>query len=290
MTRNAKPFLATAFAALLAAAPLAQAQEEGAAQDAPDPAQVVATVNGTEITLAHVIAVRADLPRQYDQFPAELLYEGIVGQLVDRTLLMQSHDGELSLRSRTILDNEERALKAGEVIAGLMAEGVDEEELTAAYDAQYPETDGQKEYRASHILVETEEEAQALVTQLEEGGDFAALARENSTGPSASVGGDLGWFGEGDMVSEFYDAVTELEPGETSGPVQTDFGWHVILLAETRDKERPDFETVRAELADQLQQDLVAARVDKLAEGAEIDRAEPGFDLEAINNPVLLEN
>ena len=164
-------------------------------------------------------------------------------------------------------------------------------ELQAAYEEQYPEEAGEMEYRASHILVETEEEAQALVTELEDGGDFAALARENSTGPSASAGGDLGWFGEGDMVEPFFEAVAALETGGVSDPVQTQFGWHVITLAETREKERPAFDTVRDELENQVREQMLAAHVEKLSENAKIDRPDiSNINPEAINDPSVLEN
>lgn len=280
-----RSLLAAATAVLLAAGPLAHAQE------APDPSQVLATVNGTEITLAHVIAVRADLPAQYDQLPDALLFDGILEQLVNQTLLQQSSEEGLSLRSRITLENEERALAAGEVIERLMAGNVDEAELRAAYDEQYPEVADEMEYRASHILVETKEDAAALVEELAGGADFAALARENSTGPSASVGGDLGWFGDGDMVAAFFDAVQALEPGEISAPVQTDFGWHVIRLAETRQKERPEFDTVRGELENQIQQDIIGAKIAELEAAAEIDTSgAEAVAPEAISNYELLEN
>ncbi|MEQ8292349.1 MAG: peptidylprolyl isomerase [Roseovarius sp.] len=286
MPATLRPILAAAFAAAMVMSPSAQAQETA------DPNEVVATVNGTEITLGHVIAVRADLPRQYDQFPPELLFQGIIDQLVQQTLLQQSFEGDLSLQSQILLENEERAVTAGEVIAQVMEGGVDEAALKAAYEEQYPDESGEKEYRASHILVETEEEAQALVTQLEEeGADFAALARENSTGPSADAGGDLGWFGEGDMVEPFFEAVAALEPGGVSGPVETQFGWHVITLVETRDKERPDFETVRNELENQVREQMLSAHVEKLSENAKIDRPDVSdINPEAINDPSVLEN
>lgn len=285
MPASLRPIIAAAFTAAMMISAPAQAQ------DTPDPNQVVATVNGTDITLGHVIAVRADLPRQYDQLPAGLLFQGIVDQLVHQTLLQQSFEGELSMQSRILLENEERAVTAGEVITEVMAGGVDEAELQAAYDEQYPDVTGEAEYRASHILVETEEEAQDLVTQLEEGAEFAALARENSTGPSAESGGDLGWFGEGDMVQPFFEAVAALEPGEVSEPVETQFGWHVVTLVETRDKERPAFDTVREELEGQVREQMVSAHIEKLSENAKIDRVDTSdIDAEAINDPSVLEN
>jgi peptidyl-prolyl cis-trans isomerase C len=278
--------LATAAVAALSLAPGARA-EEGAA----DPGRVLATVNGTDITLAHLLEVRADLPQQYDQFPPKTLFNGILDQLVQQTLLMQSFDGELPQRAQARIENDRRAVHANEVIGQLVAGELDEDRLRAAYEEQYPPVTDEMEYRAAHILVDSEEEAQALVAELADGAEFAALAREESTGPSGSAGGELGWFGDGDMVPAFYDAVTELEPGEVSGPVQTDFGWHVIKLNETRDKQRPPFEEVRAELRDQLRQSLIESRVDDLAEGAEIDRGgSEGVDPSVINDPRLLDD
>lgn len=280
-----RPLLAAALAVTITLAPAAQADE------ATDASMVLATVNGTAITLGHVIAVRAGLPAQYDQFPAALLLDGIVDQLVQQTLLMQSLDGELSRQGEILLENERRAIIAGEVIAGVTEAGIDEATLLAAYDAQYPDDTDQLEYRGSHILVGSKQEAEALIAELQGGADFAALARANSTGPSASVGGDLGWFGEGDMVSEFFDAVAALEPAEVSPPVQTDFGWHVITLVETRNKARPDFETVRAELASQLREAALSAHVKMLEEKARVERADTsGLDPETINDLSLLEN
>lgn len=283
-----KPFrslIAGALTAVLMAAPAAQAQ------DAPDPGTVMATVNGTEITLGHVIALRAELPPQYDQFPAEMLFQGILDQLIQQTLLMQSFEGDPSRQAEILLENERRAVIAGEVIAELVAQDIDEADLQAAYDEQYPANTDELEYHAAHILVETEEEAQALIAELADGADFAELARENSTGPSATVGGDLGWFGEGDMVSEFFDAASALEPGEVSAPLETQFGWHVVKLEETRKRERPDLETVRAELEEQLHTLALTARLEELTEAATIERADPAsIDPEAINDRSILED
>jgi len=279
-----KTVLAAALTATLLLVPAARADE------AADAGTVLATVNGTEITLGHVIALRADLPGQYDQFPAAMLFEGILDQLIQQTLLMQSFEGTLSRQSEILLQNERRAVIAGEAIGALMEGGIDEDALRAAYDADYPDDSDALEYRASHILVESEEEARTLIADLAGGAEFAALARERSTGPSAAVGGDLGWFGEGDMVAEFFEAVAALEPGEVSAPVQTQFGWHVVRLAETRKSERPDFETVRGELESGLRQVRLSARIDELTSAATIERADTsGIDPEAINDLGLLD-
>jgi peptidyl-prolyl cis-trans isomerase C len=279
MASDIKSFLiATAMGLCLSVTPVL-AQED----DKIDPTQVLATVNGVDITLAHVIAARSNLPPEYGQLPSALLFNGLLDQLVQQTLLGQSFQGDLSLQSRTFLENEQRAIIAGEAISIFLSGEVNEDELQAAYEEQYPVIEDELEYRASHILVETEDEAKDIVTELENGGVFSALANERSIGPSASVGGDLGWFGDGDMVPTFFEAVVGLEAGGISEPVQTQFGWHVINLVEIRAVERPTFETVREELESQMQQTMLEDHIGVLTEQATIDRA----DTSAINPDVI---
>ncbi|MEL7149139.1 MAG: peptidylprolyl isomerase [Pseudomonadota bacterium] len=232
---------------------------------------VVATVNGTEITLGHMLVLRQRLPQQYQQLPPEVLFDGILDQLVQQTLLSQEVE-TLSTASRMTLENEDRALRANEEITRVLESAVTEDAIQAAYDETYGNTEPETEYNASHILVETEEAAAQLVTDLEAGADFAELAKEKSTGPSGPRGGELGWFGSGAMVAPFEEAVVALEVGAISAPVQTQFGWHVIKLNETRLKDAPPLEQVRGELQEGIQSDAVAARIEDLTEGAEISR------------------
>lgn len=276
------------FVALAAASCLALPAQ---AQDEPDPSQVLATVDGTEITLGHVIALRAELPPQYNQFPAQLLFEGILDQLIQHTLLMKSLEDEPSFRSQVSIENDTRAVLAGQVMSRIRGVEPTDEEVQALYDETYPPEADETEYRAAHILVETEEEAAALIAELEGGADFAALAREHSTGPSGAVGGDLGWFGAGDMVEDFFNAVVDLEQGGISAPTQTTFGWHVIQLNETRSKERPALDVVRTELIEQSRQNALEAFVGELESKSEITRNDTsGLDVEVITNYELLGN
>jgi len=232
---------------------------------------VVATVNGTEITLGHMLVLRQRLPQQYQQLPPEVLFDGILDQLVQQTLLSQEVE-TLSTASQMTLENEDRALRANEEITRVLESAVTEDAIQTAYDETYGNTEPETEYNASHILVETEEAAAQLVTDLEAGADFAELAKEKSTGPSGPRGGELGWFGSGAMVAPFEEAVVALEVGAISAPIQTQFGWHVIKLNETRLKDAPPLEQVRGELQEGIQSDAVAARIEDLTEGAEISR------------------
>lgn len=255
------------------------------AQDSPSIDTVVATVNGTDITLGHMIIARASLPQQYQQLPDEVLFNGILDQLVQQAALADTYDGDLPARVRLSLENETRSLTAGEVIERNMAMPLSEEDVAAAYDEQYANAEAGDEYNASHILVETEEEAKSIKEELDGGADFAALAREKSTGPSGPGGGSLGWFGPGMMVPSFEAAVVELEPGAISNPVQTQFGWHVIKLNETRKTEAPSLESVREELELQLRQTRVQTAIEDVTAAATVDRAgAEGLD------PALLKN
>ena len=258
------------------------------AQDAPTTDTVVATVNGTDITLGHMIALRAGLPQQYQQLPPDVLFSGILDQLVQQQLLADT-ESELSPGGLISVENQTRSILANQAITGIIDGAVTDETLNAAYEAMFADVEPTTELNASHILVETEEEAQALVEALEDGADFAALAQEKSTGPSGPNGGALGWFGPGMMVPPFEAATAELEVGEVSAPVQTQFGWHVILLNDKRIAEAPPLDAVRAELTDQIQRDAIDALIADLTEAGEVDRsAAETIDPLVLNDPNLL--
>lgn len=244
-----------------------------AAQDTPNLETVVATVNGTEITLGHMLVARMGLPEQYQQLPDEVLFNGILDQLVQQSALVQTFDSDMPPRVALSLDNETRSLIAAEVIEQIMAEDLDDAAVQAAYEEQYATQNAGEEYNASHILVETEEEAIEIKEALDGGADFAEMAREKSTGPSGPGGGSLGWFGAGMMVPTFEAAVVEMEAGDISAPVQTQFGWHVIKLNETRLMEAPALEEVREELELQMRQTRVQTRIEEITGAASVDRA-----------------
>ena len=232
---------------------------------------VVATVNGTDITLGHMILLKQRLPDQYRQLPGDVLFEGILDQLVQHALLGNVVE-TLPLRARLTLENEERALRANEEMRRVASAAMTNEALQEAYDQVYGSAEPQTEYNASHILVTTEEEALALVTELDGGADFAGLAKERSTGPSGPSGGELGWFARGAMVPPFDAAVAALETGTISAPVQTQFGWHVIKLNGTRTKDVPTIAEVQGELLDSIQRSAIESRLEELKTGAAITR------------------
>ena len=240
---------------------------------AQDANTVVATVNGKSITLGHMIVARAILPEQYQQLPNEVLFEGILKQLVEQTLLAGAFDGALPKRIPISLENEQRSLIAGETLEVVLSQALSEDAVKAAYDAQFADAEPSKEYNASHILVETEEEALAIQAGVDGGADFATVAKEKSTGPSGPNGGSLGWFGKGAMVPSFEAAVVGLEVGAVSAPVQTQFGWHVIILNETRNTSAPELDAVRVEIEGTLRQEAVTTKIEELREAATIDQS-----------------
>lgn len=257
------------------------------AQDAPSAATVLAVVNGTEITLGHVILLRSALPEQYDSAPDDVLFQGILDQLIDQTLLGDSA-GEETLEVRASLENERRALMAALAIDAALGDLPTDEEFQTAYDTAYGDLPLEPEFNASHILVETEDEAKALVVSLDGDADFAELAKEKSTGPSGPNGGELGWFGIGQMVAEFEAAVMEMEIGAISAPVQTQFGWHVLILNDKRNKPAPTLESVKPELARQLQEQRIEDAIIALKEGAEIETMVEDFDPALMNSVELM--
>ncbi|MCU0815839.1 MAG: peptidylprolyl isomerase [Cypionkella sp.] len=255
---------------------------------AQDAGTVVATVNGTEITLGHVIALREQLPPQYQSLPDDVLYKGLLDQLIQQTALEQSV-GEPALRDRLALENDRRGYLSGVALQGVVATAVTEEALQAAYDARFMDAEPQMEYNAAHILVETEEKANELKAQIEGGADFAELAKANSTDVgSGANGGDLGWFGKGMMVQPFEEAVIAAEAGKVSGPVQSQFGWHLILVKESRVAEAPTLDEVREELAAEVERAAIEAKVKEVTDAATVTRPGEGLDPALIRDASLL--
>lgn len=265
------------------------------AQDAAKPGAdtVVATVNGTAITLGHMIVARETLPEQYKNLPPETLFNGILDQLIQQTTLEQSMEGKLSKAQTLQIENDRRGYAAGQALQVIVTDAVTDATLQTAYDERVkaagltPKT----EYNAAHILVETEEKAKELLTQLEGGADFAELAKANSTDTgSGANGGELGWFGQGMMVPPFEAAVIAAEVGKVTAPIKTDFGFHLILVKETRVAAMPTLDEMRDELAAEIETKAVEAHVKSLSDAASIEKPETGIDPAVLADLTILEN
>ena len=249
---------------------------------------VVATVNGSDITLGQVVALRETLPQEYQSLADDVLFKGILEQLIQQTALSQSQEDKLTARDEVMISNQRRTYISGAALQAVVAEAVTDATIQAAYDAKYKGSAPLIEYHASHILVATEEQAKDLKAQLDGGADFAGLAKANSTDGSAAGGGDLGWFGPGMMVKPFEDAVIALQPGQISAPVQTQFGWHLILLAETRNAAAPPLADVSADLSAELQRQAIEAHVTAITEAATVTRVE-GIDPTVVRSQTLFD-
>ena len=250
---------------------------------------VLVTVNGTDITLGHVIAVARGLPDQYQQLPDDALYRGLLDQIIQQTVLAEKYAGPTTAIELQ-LENDRRSLRASEYITNVVSEGVTEQSIKDAYAAQFKDVETDIEYSAAHILVETEEEALALISDLDGGADFAETAMAKSTGPSGPNGGDLGWFSAGMMVKPFEDAVVTMSAGDVSAPVQTQFGWHVIKLNETRALSIPELAEVRESIVAELQQKLAQETIDAVMVDADVQPGEmDSIDFSLIRDTSLID-
>jgi len=217
----------------------------------------VATVDGIAITYNDVSLVEDELMAVYGQLPEEQRFQTLVGYMVNRILASEA-------AKKAGLENDadvakikafmERKALQDVYIAKMLMERVREEDVTAYYDKEIKNGAVEEELRARHILLDNREAADAVVADLENGADFAALAKERSKGPSGPSGGDLGYFSKQSMVPAFSDAAFKLAAGETSPPVQTQFGWHVIRVEDRRNRPVPPLDQVR----DQIYQLLIS--------------------------------
>jgi peptidyl-prolyl cis-trans isomerase C len=150
---------------------------------------------------------------------------------------------------------------------------VTDAEVRARYDQEIASTPPVNEVHARHILVKTKEEAEAIIKQLDGGADFQKLANEHTSDPSGKTnGGDLGWFGPGQMVPEFDKAAFALDVGKyTKEPVQSQFGWHVIKLEDKRVKQPPAFDDVKDQAKQAVIRDKYFALVKQLRGAAKVE-------------------
>lgn len=268
--------LATFAVALIAASGPALAQ--AAPKPGDDP--VVARVNGEEIRRSSVLAAQETLPPQYRSVPMEQLYPAILKQMIDQKLVSQAarqanlqNDPEVKQR---VAQLEDRVLQQALLGRTVTAE-VTEAKVRERYEQVSKETPATEEVRARHILLDTQDQAKAVIAELAKGADFAELARKRSKGPNAPAGGDLGYFQREEMPKEFADAAFALKPGEVSKePVKSPVGWHVIKIEDRRKAGPPSYEQSREEIAGQLAQETVEKFVTALREKAKVE----SFDME----------
>ncbi len=235
---------------------------------------VVARVNGVEIRFSDLLLAEEETAQALANVPEDVKFEYLLSLLIDRVIV--SSDA----RAKGLTDDpgvqrrmayyENKALR-DVYWTQLVASRISDEAAKEFYDAQVGSIEPQEEIKARHILVATEEEALAITDALEAGGDFEALAKEHSTGPSGADGGDLGYFTAGTMVEEFNDAAFALQAGETSTPVKTKFGWHVIKVEDRRVQEVPGFDLVKDQVIEALAQQEGRTMMEEMRAAATIE-------------------
>ncbi len=246
---------------------------------------VVATVNGAPITRQDLEGVKAQMPGRGSD-------EQIVEQLVELKVLADKARAEGLDKAPAIKAELERARES--ILANhLVKKAIEgktftDAEMKAEYEDVVAKMPKKEELKAAHILVEDEALAKDLQGKLNEGADFAALAKEHSTDPgSKDQGGDLGWFEASMMVPEFAAAVSKLEPGKlTSEPVKTQFGWHIIKLEEKRQVPPPAFDSVKPQLTNMMRQKAVETYVDEARKAAKVEiKLAPATEAPATDKP-----
>ena len=262
--------------------PVANAQDNGT--------KVLAKVNGVEITERELAFAETDLAQQFAQAPEGQRRAMVLNALIDIKLLAASAEAEgldkeknfqarmAFLRSRALHNSyfQQKALS-----------NITDEELKSRYEKEIAAVPPSEEVRARHILVEKEEDAKAIIKQLDEGADFETLAKEKSTGPSGPNGGDLGYFGKGQMVPEFEVAVFALETGKhTAKPVKTQFGWHVIKKEDARTSQPPAFEQIEGQIRQLLAREKYIALTTEARNAQPIEILDEGLktQVDALNS------
>ncbi|ESY08049.1 peptidylprolyl isomerase [Mesorhizobium sp. LNJC399B00] len=258
------------------AAPAPAAAAAAPAAAPVDPNAVIATVNGQKLTEADLGLAEGELSQQFSQLPPEQRRAAALSAAIEiRVMAAQAvatgldKDPEFQRRMAFL---QQRALH-GEMVEKGVVDKVTDAEVRARYDQEIASTPPVNEIHARHILVKTKEEAEAIIKQLDGGADFQKLANEHTSDPSGKTnGGDLGWFGPGQMVPEFDKAAVALEIGKyTKEPVQTQFGWHVIKLEDKRTKQPPAFDDVKDQAKQAVIRDKYFALVKQLRGAAKVE-------------------
>lgn len=242
-------------------------------------AKTVATVNGEAITVRDMAAAEVELGQALGQMEDKERLDYVLTFLIDMKLMAaegkrRGAEAKPGFNER-IKFLRERVLMQS-VLAEEAAKGVTDAAMQEFYDEAIGRVPPEEELNARHILLETEDEAKAILAEIKNGADFAEMAKEHSTGPSGPKGGDLGYFRNGQMVPEFQAAASALDVGAVSEPVKTQFGWHLIKLEDKRQVEPPAFDTVKDQIRDAVMRQAQSEFISGLREAAAIERTPVG--------------
>ena len=268
----------TCFLLLTRAAALAGSLALGAAFTVSARAEVLAKVDGVEITDSDLKIAADELgPTLPKQLEGKAKDSYVLDYLIDVALVAKKAEADKLADTPGFAQQIKffRQKILMEAAMGALAKtAVTEDAIKGVYEIAKKAQKSEEEIHARHILLPTEDEAKAALARVKTGEDFAKVATELSKDPG-SQGGDLGWFTKDRMVPEFADAAFKLQPGEISAPVKSQFGWHVIKLEEKRSKPFPDLDTVRDQVSRYVLQKAQSDMIVKLREAAKIERTEP---------------
>jgi len=266
----------TYFVAIFAAAMLAVSLPVPATAQDNTKDDVVASVNGTPVYSSEINMLFQSLPDQYKRMPMQMLFPQLVDAVIDRKIVSQIAEKEGLLADETVRkrltftrDSILQDMYLGKKIQAEFSEA----KLRKIYEEESANVKPEEEIHARHILLKTEEEAKAVIAELDKGADFAELAKSKSTGPSGPRGGDLGFFERKTMVPAFATAAFAMKVGEYSkAAVKTDFGWHVIKVEARRPGKKPTFEEASPEIRARETQKFSVELMTKLRSEADIKR------------------
>ena len=251
---------------------------------------IVANVNNEDISLETMIHAMNELPPEIQSQPFMSYYEDLLERVIDIKLFAQEGkkmklNEEPSVRAAIDFVIEKVLMQA--FLSKYVQENIKEENLRTSYNNFIADETSREEIKASHILMDTESEAIDVINMLNDGDDFAELAKNKSTGPSGPSGGDLGWFKRGQMVPPFEKAAFSLNKNEISQrPVQTQFGWHVIKIFDKRIPEAPSYESMKSKLIQDLERKIVSKKIQDLRNDALIEKLSSSELEPLLNLPV----
>lgn len=235
--------------------------------------KVVARVNGSEIRQSDILRSLQQLPPEVRQMPQGQLFTLLLERAVDRLLVVAAARNSDIINDANVQERLRRAeddVLWESYLEREVAAGMTEARVRKAYD-KVAGAAAEDELKARHILLASEEDARAVIRDLQGGADFEAVAREKSIGPSRETGGDLGYFNRDQMVAEFSDAAFALGVGEFSkAPVKTQFGWHVILVENRRRAEAPTMQQAMPQIRQEVTREVLTEVLGGLRKGADI--------------------
>src|SRR5436190_3827542 len=246
--------------------------------------KVLAKVNGVEIKESDVALAEEELAPSLQQMDPASRKDNVLGFLIDLQIVAKAAEDKKIENTddfKKRLTFTRKRLMMDSLLAAEGKAATTEEAMKKVYEDASKQITSEVEVRARHILVETEDEAKAVVEELKKGADFAELAKKKSKDPGASDGGDLGFFTKEQMVPEFSAVAFVLEPGKISDPVKSQFGWHVIKVEEKRNRQAPPFEQVKGQIETYVTRKAQADYVAKLREAAKVERTDKPADAAA---------